>query len=65
MNRLLTAQEVSKILGFKEHAVYRMAREGILPVVHIGRSIRFDPEKLRAWIDGGGKALPGGWRKEA
>lgn len=65
MNRLLTAREVADILGMREHAVYRLAREGIIPVVHVGRFLRFDPDQLQEWIANGGKALPGKWKKEA
>jgi excisionase family DNA binding protein len=64
-NRLLTVPEVASILSVPEHAVYRMAREGILPVIRLGRLVRFDPDGLRKWIEQGGKAFDGGWRKEA
>jgi hypothetical protein len=42
-----------------------MIRRGILPGVRLGRQVRIDPEALAAFIETGGKALPGGWRREA
>lgn len=63
--RLLTAREVSRRLGVPTSTVYGLAREGrIGGVVRVGRSVRFEPEALERWIDGGGQALPGGWRME-
>lgn len=63
--KLLKLQEVARILGLGEQQVYRYAREGILPVIHIGRQLRVDPEALDTWIANGGQAYPGGWKKEA
>lgn len=62
MTRLLKADEVAKILDVPKDRVYEMAAQGLLPVVRLGRQVRFDEAKLRDWIDDGGKALPGGWR---
>ena len=58
----------AKRLGVDEARVYEMAREHIFPpgvVVKLGRNVRFDMEKLETWIESGGQALPGGWRKDA
>ena len=40
-------------------------REGILPLVRLGRQVRMDASALRSFILGGGKALSGVWRREA
>ncbi|MBM3762425.1 MAG: DNA-binding protein [Acidobacteria bacterium] len=51
-----------------DQAGYRMIREGILPagvVVRVGRRMLINADKLQQWIDNGGQALPGGWRKGA
>ncbi|OAT82210.1 helix-turn-helix domain-containing protein [Desulfotomaculum copahuensis] len=61
--KLLRLPEVAEILDLKEDRVYALAREGILPVVHVGRQLRVDPDKLLEWIDNGGKAFDGGWKK--
>ena len=62
---LIEVDAVAERLGQTPHAVYRMAREGILPHVRLGRKVRVDPEVLEEWIRGGGQALPGGWRRDA
>ncbi len=61
---LLRVPEVARRLGLTTDRIYELAREGTLPAVRIGRQLRFDPARLQAWIDGGGEALPGGWRRE-
>ena len=63
--KLLRLPEVAEILDLKEDRVYALAREGILPVVHVGRQLRVDPDKLSEWIDNGGKAFDGGWKKSS
>lgn len=63
--KLLTATETAQILNVKEERVYQMVRSGIIPVVRLGRQIRFDKEQLERWIAAGGQAFPGGWRKDA
>ena len=44
---------------------YQLARESLIPVVRLGRSVKVDPEELERFIQSGGRALPGGWKKEA
>jgi hypothetical protein len=44
---------------------YELASQGRLPgLVRIGRTLRVDLEKLIAFIEQGGKVLPGGWKRE-
>lgn len=62
--QLLTAESVADMLGLSVQEVYRTAREGLIPAVRIGRRLRFDPDRLARWIEAGGQALPGGWRRE-
>lgn len=61
---LMTVPEVAAILGISVERTYALAREGILPVVRLGRQIRLDPEQLDNWISRGGQALPCGWKYE-
>lgn len=66
--RLMTAAETAvEIYGDaeKQDRVYTLLREGILPGVHLGRQVRVDKQALDEFIRNGGKALPGGWRREA
>ncbi|MQA92691.1 MAG: helix-turn-helix domain-containing protein [Gemmatimonas sp.] len=41
----------------KLQRVYRMARNGVLPSVRLGRKVRFDPEVIERWIAQGGTAI--------
>lgn len=60
---LLTLEEVSRKLSISYPRAAELARRGILPVVHLGRQKRVDPATLQRFIENGGQALPGGWRR--
>lgn len=58
---LLTAKEVAKLLRISPWQVYWHVHTGILPAgcwIRLGRSIRFHPEKLEAFLERGGQAVP-------
>jgi excisionase family DNA binding protein len=63
--RLITVREAATILRVSTGRVYELVRLGILPAIHLGRQIRIDHERLEAFINSGGQALPGGWRSES
>lgn len=63
--RLLRAEEVAEALGVAKSRVYDLVHAGLLPAVRLGRQIRIDEEALRDWVRNGGRAWPGGWRREA
>jgi transposase-like protein len=44
--------------------MYEMARQGLLPVMRLGRQVKMNERKLQEWINRGGQALTGGRRKE-
>jgi excisionase family DNA binding protein len=48
--RLLTAAQVAERLQVKTSWVHRAAREGTIPVVRLGRWVRFDPDALDRWL---------------
>jgi excisionase family DNA binding protein len=54
--RMLTAREVNEGTGFPLWRIYEMGRNGELPAVRFGRSMRFPvdqlAERLRATEDG-------------
>ena len=63
--KLMTADELAVRLRVSLSRVYALAREDRVDgVVRIGRQVRFDPERVAAWIGQGGQRLPGGWRRE-
>lgn len=48
---LLTAQQVQDLLGVDASTVYRMAADGRLPAVKVGRQWRFRAERIAALLD--------------
>lgn len=65
-DRYWRVPKVAQLMDVPQDTIYEMARRGGLPgLVRVGRLIRVDSEKLLAWLDGGGQALPGGWKREA
>jgi len=50
--RLIRPAEVAEYLSVSIFHVYRMAREGELPHVKIGRAVRFRLSEITAWVEG-------------
>lgn len=66
-NTLQSLRYAAERLGSSLPRTTDMARRGILPagvVVKLGRQWRVNPERLEQFIDDGGAALPGGWRRQ-
>jgi len=61
--QLLKVPEVAELLQVSEWRAYQLVREGILPAVHLGRQVRIPADKLREFVESGGKRLDGGWRR--
>jgi excisionase family DNA binding protein len=55
-SRLLTADELAARWQVPKGAVYRLAREGRIPVVALGRYYRFCLADVEAFERGGGTA---------
>lgn len=57
--RLMNVKELAKYLGLVEQTVYRMVSRGEIPVVKLGRIIRFRKSTINKWLngktEGGGK----------
>jgi putative molybdopterin biosynthesis protein len=62
--RFLTLNEVSEVLNTTPARGAELCRIGILPAVKLGRQVRVHPDRLAEFINSGGKALPGGWRRQ-
>ncbi len=63
--KLLSAEAVAERLDLPLSTVYEHARSNrIGGAIRIGRRLRFDPQKLEAWLNAGGQALPGGWKHD-
>jgi excisionase family DNA binding protein len=48
----LTVPELARLLSLSEKLIYRLVRQGRLPAVRIGTSVRLDPAVTAAWIRG-------------
>ncbi|UCD51439.1 MAG: helix-turn-helix domain-containing protein [Phycisphaerales bacterium] len=53
---LLTARQTARLLSISERSLYSLTKAGDLPAVRIGRSVRYDPADIRAWIEGAKKS---------
>lgn len=51
MNRLYTAEEVSKLLGISTRTLYTLSSHGKLPCIKVGRSVRYDPKDIETYIN--------------
>ena len=48
---ILTVKEVAEYLRMSEAKVYKLIKEGVLPVVRIGKTWRFRKDLLDAWLE--------------
>ena len=53
---LWTVNEVAAFLHMSTSWVNKRAADGTIPVLRIGRVLRFEPQAIKAWMHG--KALP-------
>ena len=47
-NKLLTVKEAAEFLRLKPRTIYAKVKDGLLPCVRIGKSIRFEHEALKS-----------------
>jgi excisionase family DNA binding protein len=47
---LLLTRQAAKLLNISERTLWTLTNEGKIPCVRVGRSVRYDPNDLRAWI---------------
>lgn len=57
---MLTAEEASTLLRVRKPQLYALARDRVIPVVRVGRQVRFNRDRLLEWIDNGGSPHPTG-----
>jgi excisionase family DNA binding protein len=53
-NKLLRGRDAAEILNCSSAYVFQLVREGRLPGVYLGRSVRIRNEDIEAFIEGGG-----------
>jgi len=57
LGRLLTAPELAEQLGsISRDRLFELAREGKIPHVKVGRSVRFAVPAIASWLASGGTA---------
>ena len=49
---LRTAPEAAEMLSISQRSLWQLTKDGVIPCVRLGRSLRYDPADLRAWIEG-------------
>jgi excisionase family DNA binding protein len=49
--RFYTVKALADLLAVKPITIYRMVSRGQLPAVRVGKSIRFDPDDIAAFLD--------------
>ena len=64
MPRLLRPKVAAAHLDVTEAHLLQLARDGIVPCVRLGRRVLFSETALRDFVESGGKAFAGGWRKQ-
>lgn len=47
----LSVPQVAKILGISDAKAYQMARNGDLPTIKMGKSIRIPRSRFKEWLD--------------
>ena len=55
---LWDAGQLSRRLGIHRNRLYLLVRTGRIPHLHVGRTLRFDPDAIRAWERSGGWVTP-------
>jgi excisionase family DNA binding protein len=50
VQEVMTAEQLAKYLQLDEQTVYRKARAGQIPAVHIGKTLRFKKEVIDDWL---------------
>ena len=51
---LMGAAPLAELLGVAPRTVYALARREAIPHIHVGASVRFDPEQVARWLTEGG-----------
>jgi excisionase family DNA binding protein len=50
IQEVMTAEQLAKYLQLDEQTIYRKARSGEIPVVHIGKTLRFKKDVVDDWL---------------
>ena len=50
LRSLLTAIQLGEYLTHSPKTIFQWAKQGRIPVVRMGSSVRFDPKAIAAWL---------------
>jgi excisionase family DNA binding protein len=50
LHKLLNAKEATEILGISRSSLYKLVRQGEVQAIRFGKSVRFLPEDIEAYI---------------
>ena len=59
-DRLLTTRDVQALVNVDRSTIYRMAEDGRIPAIKVGRQWRFPERAIRSWLAGGRPSEPAG-----
>ena len=57
--QLLTPKDLGMLLQKKERTIREMVYRGMIPHLKVGRSIRFDQDRIKEWLGEAHKIEPG------
>ena len=47
----LKVADLAKLLSVSQRQVYKLVQEGKIPHFKVGKSLRFDPDTIAAWLE--------------
>jgi len=50
IREVMTTEQLAKYLQLDEQTIYRKARAGQIPAVHIGKTLRFKKDVIDGWL---------------
>lgn len=50
IQEVMTTEQLAKYLQLDEQTIYRKARAGQIPAVHIGKTLRFKKDVIDGWL---------------
>ena len=59
IRRLINVQDMAAYIGTTPGVIYQMVSQKTIPYVKIGRSTRFDMQKVDAWIEKNSRGVHG------
>ncbi len=48
---LWNVNDLARFFRTSPDAIYKMVERGLVPHIRLGRTLRFDPDAIRRWLD--------------